>query len=134
MHIRAYTYIFILEHTGKSLSEGVLEGNLPTFSGSSVKSCRLDLPLWAMRLDHQAWIWHGGRPCRAWGVQKGPGTRSRGGRGGGVCKIGCAKVSPMTGKKECSDALGCPEWGPLAAVNRDCVLGIWHQLPCFRGS
>ena len=38
MHIRAYTYIFILEHTAKSLSGGVLEGNLPTFSGSSMKS------------------------------------------------------------------------------------------------
>jgi len=87
-----------------------------------------------MRLDHQAWIWHGGRPCRAWGVQKGPGTCSRGGRGGCVCKIGCAKVSPMTEKKECSDALGCPEWGPLAAIHRECVLGNWHQLPCFRGS
>ena len=130
MHIRAYTYIFILKHTAKSLSGGVLEGNLPTFSGSSVKSCPLDLPLWAMRLDRQAWIWHGGRFCRAGGVQKGPGTRS----GGGGRKIGCAKVSPTTEKNACPDALGGPEWGPLAAVHRECVLGNWHQLPCFRGS
>ena len=109
VHIRAYTYIFILKHTAKSLSGGVLEGNLPTFSGSSVKSCPLDLPLWAMRLDRQAWIWH-------------------------FCTIGCAKVSPTTEKNACPDALGCPEWGPLAAVHRECVLGNWHQLPCFRGS
>ena len=91
VHIRAYTYIFILKHRAKSLSGGVLEGNLPTFSGSSVKSCPLDLPLWAMRLDRQAWIWHGGRFCRAGGVQKGPGTRSRGGRGGGRAKSGVQK-------------------------------------------
>ena len=91
MHIRAYTCIFILKHTAKSLSGGVLEGNLPTFSGSSVKSCPLDLPLWAMRLDCQAWIWHGGRPCRTGGVQKGPGTRSRGGEGGGRAKSGVQK-------------------------------------------
>ena len=135
LHIRAYTSIFILKHTAKSLSGGVLGGNLPTFSGSSVKSCPLDLLLWAMRLDRQAWIWHGGRPCRAEGVQKGPGTRSRGGSlgRGGARKIGCAKVSPTTEKNACPDALGCPEWGPLAAVHRECVLGNWHQLPCFRG-
>ena len=57
-----------------------------------------------------------------------------GGEGGGARKIGCAKVSPPTEKNACPDALGCPEWGPLAAVHRECVLGSWHQLPCFRGS
>ena len=132
MHIRAHTYIFILEHTGKLLSEGVLEGNLPMFSGSSVKSCLLDLPLWTMRLDHQAWIWHGGRPCRAGGVQKWPGTRSRG--GGGCAQNRVCKSVASNGKNACPDALGCLEWGLLAAVHRECVLGNWHQLQCFRGS
>ena len=71
MHIRAYTYIFILKHTAKLLSGGVFEGNLPKLSGSSVKSCPLDLPLWAMRLDRNAQIWHGGLPSRAGGGAKG---------------------------------------------------------------
>ena len=62
-------------------------------------------------------------------VQKGHWTRAE-----GVRKIGSAKVSPTTEKNACPDALGCPEWGPLAAVHRECVLGNWHQLPCFRGS
>ena len=53
---------------------------------------------------------------------------------GGAREIGCAKVSPTTEKNARPDALGCPEWGLLAAVHRECVLGNWHQLPCFRGS
>ena len=106
MHIRAYTYIFILKHTAKSLSGGVLEGNLPTFSGSSVK-CPLDLLLWAMRLDCQAWMWHGGRPCRTGGVQKGPGTRSRGGEGGGAQNRVCKSVA-NDGNKCTPRCLGVP--------------------------
>ena len=131
MHIRAYTYIFILKHTAKSLSGGVLEGNLPTFSGSSMKSLPPDLLRWAMRLDHNARIWHGGLPSMVGGGAKGALDACG---GGGVRKIGCAKVSPTTEKNACPDALGCPEWGPLDAVHRECVLGNWHQLPCFRGS
>ena len=67
MHIRAYTCIFILKHTAKSLSGGVLEGKLLMFSGRSVKSRPPDLLQWVMRLDRNARIWHGGLPSRAGG-------------------------------------------------------------------
>ena len=138
IHLRAYTYIYMRIRTYTYIFKHHQIAVGRCFGGEAADvfwtQCEI-APTRSAVMGHET-----GLQCSD--MVRGTAQHGRGGckrgtgrvRRGGVCKIGCAKVSPTTEKNARPDALGCPEWGPLAAVHRECVLGNWHQLPCFRGS
>ena len=128
LHIRTYTYIFKHHQiaVGRCFGGEAADVFWPQCEISPSRSAVMGHETGSQCSD----MARGTAQQSRGGVQKGHWTRAE----RGVRKIGCEKVSPTTETNACPDALGCPEWGPLAAVHRECVLGNWHQLPCFRGS
>ena len=128
VHIRLYTYIFNHHQivVGRCFGGEAADVFWQQYEISPTRSAVMGHETGSQCSDMARGTAQHGRG----GCKRGPGRVRR----GGGRKIGCAKVSPTTKKNACPDALGCPEWGPLAAVHRECVLGKWHQLPCFRGS
>ena len=83
MHIRAYTYIFILKHTAKLLSGGVLEGNSADifWQQCEILSSRSALMGHVAGLPSFDMAW--GTPLQSRGGAKGVQDAFSGGEGGG---------------------------------------------------